>query len=371
MSGSRANATWVVEVGYRDKPPAVLALETGLVRRFGRWYVTGEQNTMLRGFAADVVAKYDPVDPSAKAVPMRFQVQYLATAADHAFAAVAPYFPQQSGAPRPVLKFYTNQAAYDWAVGQPGAGSVSYVPGEPIRVAPAFFADLKRWDTERSLAYELIKFLTRTRLGKDQVDPLVIGAYELSVDNQLSTYRINVDRLVGQRLLSLPELYSLGIDQLDQSTQYAYVTESALLVEFMKSRLGEKAPAGAGPAELAQQLNLTPAELETQYGKYVVERIYSESLLNVPAAKSRVPEGLAEAIAASKPITLAAGSSAQPAEYRASYINSEENGAKVNVLVLEEMTLQDGKRVAGVVRQTWSRRSDSQWALEAAPALLP
>ncbi|HWI62287.1 MAG TPA: hypothetical protein VNT75_10650, partial [Symbiobacteriaceae bacterium] len=366
VTGNRATANWRTTIGRRSEPPLVLDGQVKLVRRWGRWYDTGANYQIIPGFHTDVAAVYDPLDPSSKAISWRWNVQFLATAVDHAYEAVAHLFPEKAGAPRPMLKLYPNAKTLREVVGSalPEGETIWYEPGQPIRMSPDYLKGSKRWDVERSLAFEMMKFLTETRLGSDRVSPLTIGTWDLHQDKERSVYRIYTDRLAGYPFLTLDEVFTLPLSQLSQQRQYLFVTQAALLAEYAEARLTERPILATTPAELAGRLGLAPEALAREYYAYVQERVFSESLLEIPAAKPRIPAGLAEAIEAAP--------APQPglAAYRARLVDFTEQSGTVSVLLLEQATLADGRAVSGVVSQTW-RKQGNEWVRVSPGTLIP
>ncbi|HWI53077.1 MAG TPA: ABC transporter permease subunit [Symbiobacteriaceae bacterium] len=356
LHGDTALATWQVSVGRRTDPPLKFERRTKLVRRWGRWYEAGENYTHLRGYETDVTAVYDPIDPSAKAIPQRWNVQFVATAADHAYDSVAAFFPAKAGAPRPEVKLYPSIQALQQAVGPklPEGATVWYESGQPIRMAPDYLKGTKRWDVERSLAYEMMKFLTETRLGQSRVSPMTLGSWDLHQEKGVSIYRIDVTRLAGQRVMTLDELFTLPASELSQQRQYMYAVQSGLLAEYTEARLTERPVAAVDASDLARQLGTTVETLGRDYYAYVLDRIYSESLLTIPAALPRIPAGLAEAVG-SRVLT-----DANVAKYEAKFLDFAEKSGLTTVMVLEQAVLADGRQVSGVVSQVW-RQSGTAW----------
>lgn len=411
LSGSSAKAVWTMRVHWPDSPPETVSRETVLNRHLGRWYESGEAYATIEGTDVAVAAVFNPVDPNARAIPMRDMVTFLSSAADNAFAEVEPLFPDKPGAPRPQMKLYPTPQA--WAMASGGdeeilSSSVWYTAGEPIRVSPAFLRGSKRWDVERSLAYEFMKYLSQTRLGETYVSPLLLGGWDLHQDPGISTYRIDVTRLVGNPLFTLEELYATSARELKQDRQFLYATQAALLAEYAEAHLTERPIPALNIAQLAQRLGTTPAELAKSYRAYVLERINSESLLMIPAAKTRIPAGLAEAVAARGQAVASADETAfaatsDPAtkdaqadwfrqvrqagvtQYTTVFLDFMEKKEEVKdkdqdgkedqektfittftVPVLEQAALADGREVAGVVIQRWMK-VNGQWVMLGKP----
>ncbi|HYF76150.1 MAG TPA: hypothetical protein VD973_03370, partial [Symbiobacteriaceae bacterium] len=396
-TGSTARATWQTLAQRPGLPPEMVSRQTTLVRRWGRWYESCEAYAMLNGFDVDVTAIFNPIDPSAKAIPLRNQVSLIASASDNAFAAVEPLFPDKPGAPRPQVKLFPSLEAWGQFSGndpEVGSASVWYIAGEPIRVSPDFLKGSKRWDIERSLAYEFMKFLSETRLGENRVSPLVLGGWDLHQDPNLSTYRIDVSRLSGNPIFTLEELYATSAEELTQERQFLYATQAALLAEYAEKHLPERPIPALTIAQLAGRLGTTPNALAKAYREYVLERIYSESLLTIPAAKPRIPVGLAEAVEArgqavatgdeaafagmSDPSALSAQTDwfkrlqqAGVVQYSTSFLDfaGQREEVSFTVPVLEQVTFADGRQVAGVVMQRWMDVKN-QWVILDNPATL-
>ncbi|HYF94656.1 MAG TPA: ABC transporter permease subunit [Symbiobacteriaceae bacterium] len=364
LKGARATVTWYIHISNRTGANAGFLRQTRLVRHLGRWYEAGPDFTPVRGFHADVTAVWDPIDPRVQAIPMRWNVQLVATAADHAFESVLPYFPATAGAPRPQLVLYPDIGAFRQAVGPrvPDDATVWYEPGEPIRLAPEFLKGFKRWDVERSLAFEMMKFLTETRLGGAYINPLTLGDWELHLEKEMSSYRIDADRLVGQPLFELESLFRPSAADLSQKRQFLYATQAALLTEYVEAKLPERPVAAASAGALAERLGTTVEALSRDYRDYVLERILSESAVRIPAARARIPAGLAEAVAA-RGRALAAGEAARQqglTEYEATLLqvafpDYREQSDIVSVTVLEKATFADGRVISGVVNQVWTK----------------
>lgn len=407
VSGSTAKALWSMRVHWPVHAPDTITRETTLVRRWGRWYEAGEAYAVIDGTDVDVAAIFNPVDPSAKAIPMRDMVTFLSSAADNAFAEVEPLFPAKPGAPRPQMKLYPSPEA--WAIASGGdeevlSSSIWYTADEPIRVSPAFIRGIKRWDVERSLAYEFMKYLSETRLGESHVSPLLLGGWDLHQDPGITTYRLDLSRLVGNPLFTLAELYATSARDLTQDRQFLYATQAALLAEYAEAHLPERPIPALNLAQLAERLGTTPDELAKSYQAYVLERINSESLLMIPAAKPRIPAGLAEAVeargqavatgndAAYAAFSDPASRSAQAdwvkglrqtgvAKYTTTFLDFMEKKEEIKdkdgdgkedkdktyvityaVTVLEQATFADGRQVAGVVVQRWTKGTDA-WVM--------
>lgn len=414
VSGSNAKAIWTMLIRTPDHQPMTISRDTVLVRHWGRWYESGEAYVVIQGTEVDVAAVFDPVDPSPRAIPMRDMVTFLSSAADNAFAEVEPLFPAKPGAPRPQMKLYPTPEAWVMASGgdeEVLSSSIWYTAGEPIRVTPAFLRGSKRWDVERSLAYEFMKYLSETRLGESHVGPLLLGGWDLHQDPGLSSYRIDVTRLVGNPLFTLDELYATSAKELTQDRQFVYATQAALLAEYAEKHLAERPIPALSAAQLAERLGTTADELAKSYRAYVLERINSESLLMIPAAKPRIPAGLAEAVEA-RGQAVATGNeaayaafgdpayqSAQAdwfrrlrqtgvAQYATTFLDFREEKEEIKdkdgdgkedqektyitffaVPVLEQVTYTDGRQVAGVILQRWMKVNDA-WVILGGPESL-
>ncbi|MDF2627146.1 MAG: transporter permease protein [Symbiobacteriaceae bacterium] len=398
--GSKAKATWEIRVRRPGQSTEGNSRETVLVRHWGRWYDAGEAFAQLEGFSVDVTAVFNPVDPTAQAIPLRDMVTFLSSAADNAFAEVEPLFPAAPGAPRPQLKLYPTINAWTWASGgskEVISSGIWYTSGEPIRVSPAFIRGIKRWDVERSLAYEFMKYLAETRLGQTQVSPLLLGGWDLHQDPGMSSYRIDVSRLAGNAIFTLDELYAITSQKLTQERQFLYATQAGLLAEYAEKHLPERPIPSLTIAQLAERLGTAPGALGESYRAYVLERIMSESLLMIPAARPRIPAGLAEAVEArgeavadgdeagfgamADPVGLTSQvdwfkrlRQAGVTKYTTTFLDFAETRDKdktvtYTVPVLEQVTFADGRQVAGVVIQRWMSVS-GEWIILGAPATL-
>ncbi|HLN60252.1 MAG TPA: ABC transporter permease [Symbiobacteriaceae bacterium] len=393
LHGSRATVVWNIVVGYRDDSPDTLSRTVTLVRRWGTWYEAGEAYTTLRGYHVDVEAIYDPVDSSSQAVPLRWNAQYVATAADHAFERVIPLFEGQAEGERLRVRLYPNHAAFLAAVGDvPPLTTAWYIPGDPLRLSPEYLQGYKRWEVERLLSYEVLKFLAYTRLGVQTVNPLVLGTYELESTEEGSAYTIDVGRLTGQTLMPLPELFAAKTETLQGARQDLFVAQSAMLAEWLADRLPEAERLGPAPGRawdlpgLAARLGTTPDGLSREYAAFAYQRLANESILTAPAARVRVPEALLAAIetrakavtagdeaaflATSDPATREAHRpwlhQASVTGYEATLLDVDDASGKVTLL--ERLTFRDGSSVTDIVVQPWTNLGGA-WITPGAPGV--
>ena len=390
--GSRATAYWKVVVGYRDEAPYTLTRTVSLVRRWGRWYEVGEAYTTLRGYHADVEAMYDPVDSSAQAVPLRWNAQYVATSADHAYEKVLPLFAGHTEGERLRVRLYPTHAAFLAAVGKvPPLTTAWYIPGDSLRLSPEYLKGYKRWEIEQLLSYEVLKFMAYTRLGVTSVNPLVLGTYELQRPAEGGTYVIDVERLAGQELMSLSELFAAKTETLQGARQDLFVAQSAMLAELVRTRLPEAERLGPAQGQawdlsgLAARLGTTPDGLAREYAAFAYQRLANESILTAPAARVRVPEALLAAIEA-RARAVTAGDEAgflatsDPAKkeanrawlrqagvtgYEATLLDVDNAG---QVQLLERLTLRDGSSIIDIVVQPWTNLGGA-WVTSGAPGV--
>jgi peptide/nickel transport system permease protein len=389
LNGDQATGIWNVSLGYRDRPPVSTSFSVHLVRRLGRWYNDGEAFTSMRGIHTDLLAYFDPVDPSFDAIGKRFNVVTIAQTADQAYEQVNNIFPASAVAERPQLKLYLSHEAFHVAV----AGQVTddnttiwYAPGQPIRISPGYLAGLNHQRMRQGLAYELIKFMTDTRLHSPKALPVVMGIYERDSSGG-EMYRIDFDRFAGTPLFSFTDLFQVGFADLPQNREKVFTSQSALLIELLGSKLshaqmvdlvkGAQNPAAA----LAQAIGTTEAQFSAEYDAYVRKRITETSVLNLPAGRARIPVALTDAVTARAKAALAgdevaftatlgtatradqlawwgAAKTAGIKGYDVTVLDEETTGNLAKVYVYESITLVDGKTVSGIVIQSWALNGD-------------
>jgi peptide/nickel transport system permease protein len=388
VKGSRATAIWTVSAGFRDKPPISVSREVELVRRWGRWYQADKGYRELRGYHVDVTAAFDPVDPTIDAATRRQAVYYLATAADHGYVKASAFFPGATGKTRPQVRLYPTQKAFFTVAGAAAGPEATawFVPGDPLRISPDYLKGYKRWETERALGYEMIKYLTFTELHQETVDPVAMGLYELTTSDDRA-YEPEYRKLAGAPLMPLTDLFDARLDRLPQGRQWVYAAESAVLVQFLQDRLPEAELRGPAPgkgwdlASLAHRLGTEPATLATAYDGFMQQRMAATSILTVPAARQRVPDGLLEAIAARAQAAvkgdeaaflnqtesatrsgwsnwLSAARQAGLTDYDATFLDVDSTTGIV--YLLEQLKFGDSRTVSQVVAQPWTLRG-SAW----------
>lgn len=343
----------------------------------------------LRGYHVDVTAAFDPLDPSVAAMMPRRQVYYLATAADHAYSQVMALFPEAIPHERPSIRLYETHDAFRQAVGgaAPPDALAWYTPGGPLRLSPQYLQGFVRWQTERTLGYEFVKYLSATAYAQPNIDPVAMGLYELSTAGD-RTYRIDPYKLVGATLPDLIALFTTPVQSLGAVDQWAYAAAAAELVRFLQERLPAAELQGPTPGErwsletLAERLREPPEALSAEYETFLQQELRATSVLAAPGAMSWVPEGLPEAIAMRAEAAaggddagflrrtaaetrsgwsswLAAARQSGLVRYDAMLLNWDRNSG--TALVLERLQFGDGRIVSGVVQQTWAQE-DGLWA---------
>ena len=129
-----------------------------------------------------------------------------------------------------------------------------------------------------------------------------MGRFELSTAGD-RPYIPDVRKLVGTPLPDLPALFSTPVQSLGASGQWAYAAAAAELVRFLQHRLPSEELQGLAPGRgwslgsLAERLGQTPETLAAEFEVFLHRQLQATSVLNIPAARSRVPEGLPDAIA--------------------------------------------------------------------------
>lgn len=343
----------------------------------------------LRGYHVDVTAAFDPLDPSAAATRPRQQVYYLATAADHAYTQVMGLFPEATPDERPTIRLYETHDAFRQAVGDaaPMDSSAWYNPGDPLRLSPQYLRGFVRWETERTLGYEFVKYLSATAYGQPNIDPVAMGLYELSTAGD-RPYLADPYKLVGATLPDLTALFTTPVQSLGAADQWAYAAAAAELVRFLQDRLPAAELQGPAPGErwsleaLAERLGQPPEALSAAYETFLQQELRATSVLTAPGAMAWIPAGLPEAIAMRAEAAaggddagflrrtaaetrsgwsawLNAARQSGLERYDAMLLNWDRSGG--TAFVLERLQFSDGRIVSGVVQQTWAQE-DGEWA---------
>nr|WP_245302526.1 ABC transporter permease subunit [Symbiobacterium terraclitae] len=398
LQGSRAEAELTVTVTFPGRSPMQIRRPVNLVRRLGSWYVDDRELYTLRGYHVDVTAAFDPLDPSVEVVRLRQMISYLATSADHAYARVFDLFPDAAPAGRPEIRLYESHEAFRAAVGAaaPPDALAWFNPGDPLRLSPEYLRGFMRWETERTLGYEFVKYLSGTASAAPAVDPIAMGLYELSAAGD-QPYLPDARKLAGSPLPDLTALFTTPVQSLGTAGQWAYAAAAAELVRFLMDRLPAAELQGPAPGErwsldsLAGRLGQTPEALAADYEAFLQQQLRATSVLNAPGAAAWIPEGLPDAIArraeagargdaAAFLRHTAAGSRAEWSAwldaarrsglvgYDAMLLNWERNAGVA--LVLERLEFSDGRAVSGVVRQSWTQE-DGVWAVGPVESVWP
>jgi len=388
LRGARAQARLTLTVTFADRPPLHVSRPVDLVRRLGTWYVADRDLYTLRGYHVDVTAAFDPLDPSVEVVRWRQTINYLATAADHAYARVLDLFPAAASAGRPEIRLYESHEAFRAAVGDaaPPDALAWYTPGDPLRLSPEYLRGFKRWETEQTLAYEFIKYLSGSASAQQTIDPIAMGLFELSTAGD-RPYVPDARKLAGVPLPDLPALFSTPVQSLGSAGQWAYAVAAAELVRFLQDRLPAEELQGLAPGggwslrSLAERLGEPPEALAAEYEAFLHRQLSDTSVLHIPGAAARVPDGLPDAIAAraeaatgsdasgflrrTSPATradwsawLAAARQSGLVRYEAMLLDWWRNEG--TALVLERLQFSDGRIVSGVVQQRWAQE-DGEW----------
>ncbi len=390
LRGARAQARMTMTVTFADRPPLRVSRPVDLVRRLGTWYVEDRDLYTLRGYHVDVVAPFDPLDPSVEAISLRQMVNYLATSADHAYARVLDLFPDATPAERPQIRLYESHEAFRAAVGAaaPRDALAWFNPGDPLRLSPEFLRGLVRWETERALGYEFVKYLSAAASAQETVDPIAMGLYELSTAGDLP-YTPDPRKLAGAPLPDLPALFSTPVRSLGSAGQWAFAAAAAELVRFLQDRLPAGELQGLTPGRpwsldsLAERLGQPPEVLAAEYEAFLYQQLRATSVRNAPGAMAWIPEGVPEAIArrAEAPSSgdeaafLRQTSPAHRAAWSAWLAAARQSGLvrydallldwarnEGTALVLERLQFRDGRIVSGVVQQRWARE-DGEWVV--------
>ncbi|HWI61877.1 MAG TPA: ABC transporter permease [Symbiobacteriaceae bacterium] len=358
QSGYTAKAEWALSFGYETKPPVSAVRGVHLQYLDGAWYLGRGEFQKLRGFDTDTYAVYDPIDGAEATAQVRWEVRKVSTLVDRAFVRADKFFPQVAGAPRPRVYLFRNHEDYK-AVAEADLKEtkLSYIPGEAIRVSPDVLRPYDPWEAEDTFVRTLIQALTYERMGRDTFDPIATGAFELKAAAKGGKLWVNIFKMEG-RLPALPELFEVPLRELSGPQQSLYVTEAAILMEYLEPKL----PGGALPAEhtlaaLARTVSMTEAELTQGFDAYLRERLLADSMLSRPEWRSGVPMDLVDAMTA-----RAAARSDGEFEYQSHLIDVRVKDGKATVLALER--LRSGTAWTNlIVNQEWTRQKDGRWQL--------
>lgn len=255
----------------------------------------------MKGFQTDLKAFYVPWDPSMEAFYRRFEVNRIGYTADRAALRVKEIVGAEALG-RPRFWLYPTMEAFAAATG--GAQGTWAVIGDDIALAPNFTRGMVSAEIVRALVYTQIQAFGQ-RAGF--MDPVIMGRLEIEMAD-LSTYRPDWQALVGSRLPSLTELYDAasGLKAGDK----AYMTTTALLVEFLKEEGRESLAAAEVPSMAAK------------FDVYLYDRMADQSMLTVPAVSREFPPELLTAFEAD----------AKGQQRLLMHAVKEVNGRKVSVL---------------------------------------
>lgn len=395
LLGAEASGLWSISFGYRDRPPLTITRSIRLVRRWGRWYEAGEDLTPLSGLHVQVEAYYDPTDPARDGMANRFNVNFLASVADHGFERAAALLPGGGKVTeKPIIRYYPSHEAFQQAViaggGPDDHGLTSwYDPEHVLHVSPALVHTYDRRRLQASFAAEMMKYLTERYAGGSESLPVLMGRLEITSAG-FETYPILNDRFSGVRFYDLPGLFQVDLRALTPRRQQVYAAQSALLVEYLQSQIPAAEltdlilrPGPPLPDRIAHRLGRSPAELAAGYQAHLDQRILGNSVLNLPAGQARIPERLTEAVAArarayalGEPEFLGFSSGAArtgeqewfarlraagAVRYTASVLDLEQQDGKDLVTVYEQVALADGRTLGAVVVEPWVRQGEGWW----------
>ncbi|HEY3366454.1 MAG TPA: ABC transporter permease subunit [Symbiobacteriaceae bacterium] len=359
LNGSRATA-WVKVAVAKAEPGASAWKPTYYVRSGGRWYEVARAYARLRGFHVDVTAPYNPNDPSFIGVGVRSRVEYLATAADHAFEQIGALFPAGAARARPQLKLFASQESYRAVVllesgREPGAATLWWT-GDRLLVAPAFVRNFDRAKSEMVLAGELVKMALPPG-ARGRMPPLAVGLLTLRADIA-PAYRVDFREMAGSQLFSLEELFETSPSNLPPERKSTYTVQSVVLVQFLYKWLSPAAVeslarSGAGLEEVARQAGVPVAQLSAAYTEAMYGRVAEESVLTVPAG-SKVPLDLKAAVNAQR-------ASARTKD-EALILDVELDKEPMVVYLLERLTVAGRPPVTAVVKEAWVFRG-GQWSM--------
>ncbi|MGE5676303.1 MAG: ABC transporter permease [Mycobacterium leprae] len=290
--GRNARAVETLSFGYDLKPPVTVSRAVRLIRTGNSFTTARGDLSVMRGFHTDLLAAYDPVDSSQAAATVRWDIRKISTVADRAYENVAKYFPDAKDAPRPQIMLYRTHEAFTTALG-PAAGDrlLVYVPGEALHVSPQILHPYDPWDLERTFTHAMVQILSHDRLGRDTVDPVALGLYDMKAAVVDGEYTVNIFSLADQRILSLPELYQQKLGKWDDR----FLLQSALLGEYLQLNIPYDNTAHS-LADLAKAAGMSEAELTEGYAQYVRNRLLKASPMLKPEERAQVPASLLQAI---------------------------------------------------------------------------
>lgn len=276
----------------------------------------------MKGFQTDLKAFYVPWDPSMEAFYRRFEVNRIGYTADRAALRVKEIVGAEALG-RPRFWLYPTMEAFAAATG--GAEGTWAVVGDDIALAPSFARGLVPPELVRALVYAQIQAFSE-RAGF--MDPVIMGRLEIEMAD-LSPYRPDWQALVGTRLPTLKELFdpSSGL----QAGDKAYMTTTALLVEFLKEEGRESLTAAEAPSMAAK------------FEEYLYDRMADQSMLTVPAVRRQFPPELLTAFEAD----------ATGQQRLLMHATEEVNGRKVTVLT-------KGSDGIGLSAEHW-QEVDGRW----------
>jgi ABC-type dipeptide/oligopeptide/nickel transport system permease subunit len=351
--GNTAKGDWLLAFGYRTQPPVTAVRSVVLTRAGGEWFESRGAFQPLRGFHTDTYAQYDPINGSQSVANLRWNIRKVSTVVDRAFVNAMLYFPTlKANPPRPRVIYFRNAEEYNLVVDEADRGSkLSYTPGESIRVSPTVLSPYDPWELENTFTRMLIQVLTVEGLGKQTVDPLASGLFELKAGVKGGEFWLNVYKVEG-RLSSLPELFSTPISTLKGAAADAYANQAAILVQYLQKRADPSAlRAGLTAADLAKLAGVSEQELSSGYDTFLKERLLKESLLSRPEWRDQVDMTLVDAM---NRRGVAEGLEANLLDVRV-------KDGKATVLALERRQSGAGWASA-VLSQTWQKQDDT-WQL--------
>jgi ABC-type dipeptide/oligopeptide/nickel transport system permease subunit len=371
IEGATVKAAWTVSFGYADRPPVTAARTVRLVKQNGQWYETRESMNELRGFHVDIDSFFDPLDRTVEGAWRRYDVRRVSTAADRAYKAVAGFFPAGD---RPRAVIYGSQESFRAAVAPTApddqVGALRYSPSGALQISPAIMNAFDVWEVDTVLAYDMLKTLSKVRLGRDTLDPVIAGLFELDTRSKESKFDLSFFRLETAPLRTLDALYAAPSTELTWQNQPAFFTQAALLVEYLQQQgltreqllttatTATPGTAAPGPARLAQLLGTAPASLTASYEQYLRDRVYALSMVHRPEWRSEMPDDLLDAIAGR----------AASLSIEALVMDMRAANGKATVHVLERRTQPGAPTAAHLVIQEWTLQ-DGRWLHTAGPQL--
>ncbi|MHB9145770.1 MAG: ABC transporter permease [Symbiobacteriia bacterium] len=194
--------------------------------------------------------------------------------------------------------------------------NVWYTPGGPVRISPRFVHDVgfDRSHTERLLGEILMEYALSAPNLRGEVpalrgevpalrgEALLVGDFEAR-DKGISPYPLDPDLLAGNPLFSLPDLLSARLGTMPFARQSVYVTQAAMLKEYMTTRAPAvdfvKLASTPDPlAALAAAAGMSPEELTRGYARHLEDSITAMSVLATPVGRERIPVELTNAVTA-------------------------------------------------------------------------